>query len=104
MKANKSSLRILVVDDEIKNLNAMKIILENKGYEVNLSNSGEEALDILEKKEYDLVITDLKMGGIDGMKVLENVSEKYKGTEVIIVTGYGSVNKRLRQAFETNES
>ncbi len=95
MKANMESLRILAVDDEEKHLRAMKIILGDKGYEVDLANSGEEALLKLEIKEYDLVITDLKMGGIDGVELLEMISQKYTHTEVIIVTGYGSVKNAV---------
>ena len=95
MKAKKEHLKILAVDDEVENLKALKIILGNKGYEVDLANSGEEAIDILEKKEYDLVITDLKMGGISGMELLENITNKYKDTEVIIITGYGTVNNAV---------
>ena len=95
MEHRSVSLRILAVDDEVKYLQAMKIILGDKGYAVDLADSGEEALKILERKEYDLVITDLKMSGMDGVELLECITEKYTEIEVIIITGYGSVKNAV---------
>jgi len=95
MKKNKEHLRILVVDDEIEYLEAMEIILEDAGYSIDRASSGEEALEKLKVGEYDLVLSDLIMGGIDGLQLLESVKDKYPETEVIITTGFGSVKNAV---------
>jgi heterodisulfide reductase subunit C len=83
---------ILIVDDEKVVCKSCKRILEPKGHYVDSVLSAEEALDNIEKKEYEVVITDLKMPGIDGMKLLDIVKEKYKKVDVIMITGYASID------------
>jgi heterodisulfide reductase subunit C len=83
---------ILIVDDEKVVCKSCERILKPKGHDVDSALSGEEALDNIEKKEYEVVITDLKMPGIDGMKLLDIVKEKYKKVDVIMITGYASID------------
>lgn len=71
MAENNSSGRILVVDDEKDILRALEFILSREGYSVTTAVSGEEAIELLKKEEFDLVLTDLRMPGMDGMEVLE---------------------------------
>ncbi len=95
MKTNKTDAerqRVLVIDDEEVVRISCKRILEPEGYEVQLLAGPEEAFKILGQKPFDLVLTDLKMPGIGGIEILKRVKEDYPDTEVIIITGYGTVD------------
>ena len=83
---------ILVVDDDEDILELIERHLSNKGYEVVTAYDGEQALPLLEKVKFDLVITDLKMPKIDGMEVLRRVKEKDPNIEVVILTGHGTMD------------
>ncbi|MBA3034938.1 MAG: sigma-54-dependent Fis family transcriptional regulator [Desulfobacterium sp.] len=83
--------RILIVDDEQIARENLDHILNKEGYETVTVESGIIALKELEKTEFDLVLTDLKMQGVDGLKVLQKTKELYPDTEVIIITGYATV-------------
>lgn len=87
--------RILVVDDEKEYQDVYKMILEDEGYSVDTASSGTEALSILGKNSYNLVLADLIMEGMNGITLLKQIKEKYKDTEVIIVTGYGSIESAI---------
>jgi DNA-binding NtrC family response regulator len=88
--------KILVVDDEEIVLKSCRKILEGGGHQVHTALSGQEAFDLLEKEPFDIVFTDIKMPGIDGMKVLERVKEKYPDILVIMITGYSSVQSAVQ--------
>ncbi|HDM75435.1 MAG TPA: sigma-54-dependent Fis family transcriptional regulator [Deltaproteobacteria bacterium] len=83
--------RILVVDDEVIARENLEHILKKEGYEVVSVDSGTRALDELERKEFDLVLTDLRMQHVDGMQVLERTKSTYPDVEVIVITGYATV-------------
>ena len=83
---------ILVIDDDEDILELIERHLSNKGYEVVTAYDGEQALPLLEKVKFDLVITDLKMPKIDGMEVLRRVKEKDPHIEVVILTGHGTMD------------
>lgn len=83
---------ILIVDDESVVCKSCEKILKPKGHDVDSALSGQEALDKIEKKRYEVVITDLKMPGIDGMKLLNIVKERYEKVDVIMITGYASID------------
>lgn len=85
----KSSVTILVVDDESMMRNLLKKILSRDGYQVVLAESGDEALSILGKEKIDLVISDLKMPGLDGFELLKVVKDEYPEIAIIIMTAYG---------------
>jgi DNA-binding NtrC family response regulator len=87
---------ILLVDDQKSIRTTLKITLKRVGYQVEEASCGEEALRLLEKKTYDLVITDLKMEKIDGIKVLQKVKEISQQTEVIVITAYGTVDSAVQ--------
>ncbi|CAH2214530.1 sigma-54-dependent transcriptional regulator [Tepidibacter aestuarii] len=95
MDKNNSDFKILVVDDEEEYREVIKIILESKGYYVEDAPSAEEALKILERKSYNLVLTDLIMKGMDGIKLIEEIKKEFSDIEVIIITGYGSVKNAV---------
>ncbi len=86
-----NKIKLLIVDDEqiaLKNLeNAMK----KEGYDVTGTNSGVNALKILEKQEFDIVLTDMRMEKVDGIQVLTRCRELYPDSEVIMITGFASL-------------
>ena len=83
--------KILVVDDEEDYCAVSKMILENCGYSVVTCNSGREALDILERMNLDLVISDLKMNGMSGYELLEEIKRREYDVEVIMLTAFGTI-------------
>lgn len=83
--------RILVIDDEEIARKNLAHILVKENYDVMTAADGAEALRALESSEFDAVLTDLRMGKIDGMDLLERVKIKYPDTKVIMVTGYATI-------------
>jgi two-component system response regulator GlrR len=83
--------RILLVDDEADLLSLWKLRLKNSGYKVTTALSGEEALVKLSIVNPDVVLTDLRMQGIDGMALFEAIRERNKTIPVIIITAHGSI-------------
>ena len=84
--------KILLADDEQIARENLEYILKKEGYEIVAVESGARALEELAKKEFDLVITDLRMPQVDGMQVLERTKELQPDTEVLVITGYATVN------------
>lgn len=87
--------RILVVDDEEKIRKSLGGLLEDNGYEVVTAGSGPECLQILSSQKVDLVILDIVMPGMSGIEALQKIKEKYKDTEVIIISGYADKEKAI---------
>lgn len=88
--------RLLVVDDEESLVQVIRAMLINDGYEIHCAYSGEGAIEILDSIDIDLVISDLKMDGLDGMGVLEHAKEINHGIGFIMITAFGT----LRNAVE----
>ena len=84
--------KILIVDDEPIARDNLAHILKKDGYSPLLAENGQRAIDILEKEEVDLVLTDLRMPGLDGMSVLTETKNLWPSTEVVVITGYASVD------------
>jgi len=91
MKEQSAGSRILVVDDEPIALQNMKHVLEKDNLVVFTAGSGRDAIRLIDEESFDVVVTDLKMEDVDGMQVLKRVKEVSPLTEVIVVTGYASV-------------
>ena len=87
--------RILVVDDEEGIRQLYQEELEEEGYEVELAESGKEALKKISKAKPDAVILDLKMPGMGGLEVLERIREQDNDLPVIICTAYGEYKSDL---------
>ena len=87
--------RILVVDDEKTTRMNLEHVLSKEGYEVGTASSGVEALDMLDKNSFDVIVTDLKMEKVDGLGVLEQAKAKDPAIEVIMITGYATVPKAV---------
>ena len=85
------SERILVIDDEPDMLVLLRMIIEdNTDYAVQTTNNPSEALRMFTEENYDLVITDLKMPGMDGLEVFDELVALRSDIPVIIITAYGS--------------
>ncbi|MFH2034979.1 MAG: sigma-54 dependent transcriptional regulator, partial [Candidatus Zixiibacteriota bacterium] len=85
---------ILVIDDETKMTYLVESALSDAGYSVTSVNYPEEALKLIDKHSYDIIITDLSMPKIDGSKILEKAKEK-GDSEVVIMTAYGTVESAV---------
>lgn len=90
-----SNLRIMVVDDEAHQRLVLKKILEKKGYFVEVASNGIEALQRIKSEAFDLVLTDLIMDNMNGVELLEKIKLFDKSIEVILVTGYGSIENAV---------
>jgi len=88
--------RILIVDDEIKMRRILQIILKDQGYKIDLAQDGNEAWQHFQRTFYDLVITDLKMPGKDGMELLRLINKKNSDVPVIVITAYGGVESAVK--------
>ena len=93
MQASEDSL--LVVEDEDIARRNLEHILKKEGYTVIAANSGAKALELLRHQDFDLVLTDLKMEKVDGMQVLAKSRELHPYTEVIMITGYATVDSAV---------
>ena len=81
-------VRILLVDDNVHGLTARKMILLDHGYEVETAQSGEEAWEIFQIHQFDVVVTDLRMGGIDGMEVIRRIRASGSPARIIMLSGF----------------
>src|SRR4030042_3514636 len=95
VKKMTSPHRILVVDDEEKIRKSLSGLLQDYDYEVVTASNGLECLQIMSTQPFDLVILDVVMPGMSGIEVLRWIKEKYKDTEVIIITGYADKEKAI---------
>lgn len=89
--ASRGNFKILIVDDEIEYQDVYEMILRDKGFYTRCVSSGTEAMKLLKKESFHLVLTDLIMPEMGGMELLEKIKKEYVDTKVIIVTGYGTI-------------
>jgi len=87
--------RILIVEDELIARENLDHVLLKEGYQTVAVESGQAAFKELEREEFDLVLTDLRMQQVDGLQVLERTKELYPDTEVIMITGYATVSSAV---------
>lgn len=83
---------ILVMEDEATVAKGLEMVLSEEGYRVALAATGHEAIDTFVQKEFDLLVADLRLPDMNGMDVIKMVKEKWPRTEVVVITGYSSVN------------
>jgi len=88
--------KILLVDDEVVFTTNMGKLLTNRGYKVTAVNSGDAAIQALEKESYDIVVLDLKMPGMDGIATLKEIRKLGLFTETLILTGHGSMDTAFK--------
>lgn len=86
---------IMVIDDEKIVCDMAKMSLEHEGYIVETFLNAGPALERLKEKRFDVVVTDYKMKGIDGMEVLRTVKERYPETRVIMITAFANLDAAI---------
>ncbi len=89
------NLKILIAEDEEITLKHLRYSLEKEGYAVTCTKNGAEALDKLGEADFDILVADIKMPKMDGLTLLGKVKEQYPETEVIIITGFGSIESAV---------
>jgi len=87
--------KILLVDDEVVFTNNMSKLLTNRGYRVTAVNSGDAAIRALDEENFDVVVLDLKMPGMDGISTLREIKKLGLFTETLVLTGHGSIDTAL---------
>ena len=87
--------KIMVIDDEKIVGDMAKLSLEQEGYAVETFLNAEPALARLQEQTFDVVVTDYKMKGIDGMEVLRTVKRQYPGTKVIMITAFANLDAAI---------
>lgn len=92
---DKHDITILLVDDEAISLQNISHFLQQNGFMISSATNGTEAITLLRQSHFDLVITDLKMGNVDGVQVMKTAKELHPDIEVIIVTGYATVDSAV---------
>jgi len=95
MKGKKNH-RILVVDDEASQRELLQVVLSEEGYVVETASCGEEAVGLVEQTFFNLVIMDMKMGGMGGLEALRRIKEISSAIQVLIVTAYASVDTAVQ--------
>ena len=85
----RKDFRILVVDDELIVRESLQDWLEDEDFTVDMAASGPEALDLLSKQSYQLMLTDIKMPGMDGVELLQKAKEDFPDLCVVMMTAYG---------------
>jgi len=89
-------MKVLVIDDERAILEMLELSLSSEGYDVLTAENGEKALEIFEQQGPRLVLTDIKMPGIDGIEVLKRIKAMDENAEVIVITGHGDMDTAVR--------
>jgi len=91
--------RLLVVDDEESLRTVLCSELVSEGFKVQNAGDGDEAIAILDKEEFDLVLLDIKMPRVNGFDVLKHVKERHPATKVVMLTGFAD----LKNAIESKK-
>jgi len=95
--------KLLIIDDEASTRDLLKMSLESDGYTVFVAEDGPKGLEIFAREKPPVVLTDIKMPGMDGIEVLRRVKEQSPDTEVIVITGHGEMNLAV-QALQLEAS
>src|ERR1700674_4334212 len=88
-------IRVLVVDDDESHAEAVAESLERVGYECVVATSGAEGARRIEQGEPNLILTDLKMDGLDGLAILRKAKQELPDAEVVVITGHGDVKSAV---------
>ncbi|MDR3605472.1 MAG: sigma-54 dependent transcriptional regulator [Syntrophaceae bacterium] len=87
--------KILIIDDEELALSNLAHILQKQGYEIVTADTGPKGLNAIRTDNFDVVLTDLKMEKVDGMQILDECRKRHGATEVIMITGYATVDSAI---------
>lgn len=88
-------IKILVIDDEKSIRNTLKEVLEYEKFSVDLAIDGIEGIELAKSNDYDIILCDIKMPGMDGIEVLEEISKLGKEAQVIMISGHGNVENAV---------
>ena len=91
----KSKLRLLVVEDEKKLCDMIAKSLHLAGYEVDICNDGEQALEMIYAELYDLIVLDLNLPGVDGMEILRELRKENEETKVLILSARSQIADKV---------
>ena len=91
-----SPLNVLVIDDEEVICNACHLILSERGHTVEFKMDGASGLKALQSNSYDIILLDMMLPDIEGMKILETIKQKTPQAGVIVITGYSTVGNALK--------
>jgi DNA-binding NtrC family response regulator len=92
---DRKDVRILVVDDEPTMADSLKQNLAEEGYTVDTASSGAEAIELFDRGAHHLVLCDVKLPDMDGMEIVKHIKDAQPATEVIVMTGYGTVERAI---------
>jgi two-component system NtrC family response regulator len=95
MSDEKKKIKLLIVDDEEDFLNSIAERLEIRDFDITTASEGNLAIKVAKKGKFDVAILDMKMPGMDGMELLQILKKKHKFLEVIILTGYASIDSAV---------
>jgi two-component system, OmpR family, response regulator len=87
--------RVLIVDDEEAFANNIAKLISKRGYDIKAVYNGQSAINALDESDFDVIILDLKMPGLDGLSTLKIIKGKKPSVEVIILTGHGSMDSGI---------
>ncbi|GAC1467201.1 MAG: sigma-54 dependent transcriptional regulator [Desulfuromonadaceae bacterium] len=94
------TIKILVIDDDDSGREALTMLLQSAGYEVTSAATGESALDLIDREQYQVIVSDLFLPDKSGLDILQNVHKVSPATEVIVVTGHASAQTAVRAMKE----
>ena len=89
------SAKLLIIDDEKIALRNLEHVMKKEGYDVTGTQSGPNALKLLDEQQFDVVLTDLRMEKVDGMQLLKKSRELHPDTEVVMITGYATLDSAV---------
>jgi len=92
---NSKKAQVLIVDDEVNLLEVLTTVVANEGYSVKSTNFPDKAESMIDKYDFDLVITDLKMSPIDGMSILRYAKRKDPNTQVLMMTAFATIETAI---------
>ena len=95
MNNEEKQIKLLIVDDDEKFLRTIAERLGLKDFDVTTASEGNQALKAAKKGKFDVAILDLKMPGMDGMEILQSLKKKHKFLEVIMLTGFASIDSAV---------
>jgi DNA-binding NtrC family response regulator len=87
--------RVLLVDDEEEFLRSLSLRLEMRGLKVTMANRGEDAVHLVQRQEFDAIVIDLAMPGMDGLETLRKIKDSHPDAEIIMLSGQGTVKKSI---------
>ncbi len=92
---NRIAIRVLVVDDDEAHGQAVADSLRRGNCDCTVAKTGQRGLELIESEQFDIVVTDLRMGEVDGLQILEKTKKELPEAEVIILTGHGTINSAV---------